>query len=370
MESRNDCNQPRVDSRIYLDHAATMAMLPQARAVMVQALENWANPSSVHSEGRAAHSRLEQARRQLLFALGQADARLVFTSGASEAIAIAMQRSQCDHLLVGATEHDAVLRQAPDAPRIPVQPSGIVDRASLADLLATTGPSTLVAVQHVNNETGVIQPVEDIAALCAAHGALLMVDAAQSAGKMPLPMADMLVVSAHKLGGAPGTGALILRDDRLIRATGGQERGLRGGTENLPAILSFAAAAETVGGVMADAAVLRDRLEQALIDSGGRIVAAEAPRVDWIVAIAMPGVPAATQLMHFDMHGIAVSAGAACSSGSMKASHVLRAMGMDARQAGEVIRISFGPGSSADDIDRFIAAWRALFARAGGAVQP
>lgn len=331
---------------------------------MVAALEDWANPSSVHDEGRRARSALEAARVRVLKGLGASPgSRLVFTSGASEALALALGRARAGGILASAVEHDAVFRSAPGATRIRVDGHGRIDCDHLAALLSAPPGPWLVAVQQVNNETGVVQDIVEIGRAVRDAGGLLLVDAAQSAGKLALPEADFIAVSAHKLGGPPGVGALILRDDRLLEPTGGQERGLRGGTENLPGILAFAAAAEDVEDWGGRTAPLVRTLEEALISAGGEIIAEGADRAPWIRAVRMPGVPAATQLIHFDLAGIAVSAGAACSSGSMKPSHVLEAMelGEDARR--EVIRVSPGPRTTPAEIQRFVDAWRGLRAR-------
>lgn len=364
MDACNDCEHEEAVTRIYLDHAATTPMTLRAREAVVEAMGQWANPSSVHREGRAARAALEAARPAILQGLGApARSQLIFTSGATEALAMVLERSTAAHVLVGATEHDAVLRVVPDAARIPVDENGRIDLAALSALLSAHGGQVLVAVQQVNNETGVIQDIAAIAALVKGAGGILLTDAAQSAGRLDWPDADSVTVSAHKLGGPPGVGALILRDDRLLKATGGQERGLRGGTENLPAILGFAAAVEELQDWSGLTATLRDRVEQGVIASGGAAIASDSPRVPWIIALHMPGVPAATQLMHFDLAGIAVSAGSACSSGSMKPSHVLAAMGLEPEAAGEVIRVSLSPQTAADEIDRFLEAWRTLHAK-------
>src|SRR3546814_245201 len=211
----NDCEHEATVTRIYLDHAATTPVVAAAREAMAEALGGWANPSSVHAEGRAARALLEEARHRILKGLGAwSGARLVFTSGATEALALALSRTRADHVLVGATEHDAVLRAAPDAPRIAVDRSGLADLEALRRELGGSGPA-LVAVQYVNNETGVVQDIPAIADAVREAGGVLLADAAQSAGKLPLPDADMVAVSAHKLGGPPGIGALILKGERL-----------------------------------------------------------------------------------------------------------------------------------------------------------
>lgn len=337
--------------RIYLDHAATTPILPAAKAAMVEALERWANPSSPHSEGRAARAALEDARRRIKLALGW-DGELIFTSGASEAIDIALRGRPAELIAIAAVEHDAVHRAAPGAARVPVGRDGRVDPDA-------PGAADIVAVQVANNETGVLQPWDRIAAR-RGQGTLLLADAAQSAGKLPLPDADMVAVSAHKLGGPPGVGALLVRSYAALTAVGGQEQGYRPGTHNLPGIIGFAAALEAREAWMERAAALRERLETRLAAAGAEIVAVDTPRIPTIGAYRMTGVPSEAQLIHFDLAGIAVSAGSACSSGSMKASHVLRAMGWDETAAREVIRASFGPQTSEQEVDAFCDAWEQL----------
>jgi cysteine desulfurase len=341
--------------RIYLDHAATTPLLPAARAAMAEALERWANPSSPHAEGRAAKAALEDARRRIAHALGWTGT-ILFTSGASEALAIALGRAQAGKRFVSAVEHDAVYRAAPDAERLPV------DRNGIADLASTHGDRPLVCIQHANNETGVLQPLGRIVAEVRARGGLLLADCAQSAGKLPLPDADMIALSAHKFGGPPGVGALLLRDLGLLAAVGGQEQGYRPGTENLPAILAMAAALEAGAGWMDQAASLRTRLDEAVVAAGGEIVAQESDRIATIAAYRMPGKHANAQLIQFDMAGIAVSAGSACSSGSLKTSHVLAAMGWD-EAAAQVVRVSFGRTTTEAEVDRFAAFWTDMAAR-------
>lgn len=335
-------------ARIYLDHAATTPLLPQARAALEQGFRIWANPSSPHAEGRAARAALEDARARVKTALGWAG-EVVFTSGASEALALAISRCVQPLAAVSAVEHDAVLRHAGDAPRLGVDACGLVrtDDAGLAGL---------IAVQHVNNETGAIQPLDEIAVRVRGAGGLLLADCAQSAGKLALPEADLIAVSAHKFGGPVGIGALLVRDWAMLRPTGGQERGYRSGTENLPGAMAMAAALEAGAGWMAQADRQRARLEGAIMAAGGMVVASAVPRIAVIGAYRMPGISANAQLIRFDGMGIAVSAGSACSSGSLKVSHVLQAMGHEA--PGEVIRVSIGRETTEADIEHFIAAWQ------------
>jgi cysteine desulfurase len=369
-------NVPLAADRLYLDHAATTPILPQAQAAMVAGMGQWANPSSPHGDGRAARAVLEEARARIAAALGW-NGPVIFTSGASEAIAIALTRAKAGRIVTSPVEHDAVLRVTKNADRLAVDRDGIVstpvrpepvegqsfssdeeDRASTSS--ARTDARDLLAVQHVNNETGVIQPLERIER----GAALLFADCAQSAGKLPLPDADMIAISAHKFGGPPGIGALLVRDLALIEASGGQEQGYRAGTENLPAILAMAAALEGTDDWLPRAAALRARLDAGVEAAGGTVVAKDAPRIPTIASYRMPGLSARAQLIQFDLAGISVSAGSACSSGSLKASHVLRATGWDDEAASQVVRVSLGPQNCDSDVDRFLDVWTAMAKRA------
>ena len=348
-------------SRIYLDHAATTPILPEAADAIRAACDVWANPSSAHAEGRAVRQAMEDARRRIAAALGWEGA-LIFTSGATEAIEIVMRRAKAGPRIVSSLEHPAVLRAAPEARQIAAGRDGTLDLADLdAALVETKWP--LVAVQSVNNETGVIHPIAEIAARVAAAGGLLLADCAQSAGKLPLPHSDFISIAAHKLGGPPGIGALLVKDTATLEAVGGQEGGHRPGTAAVPMIMGFAAACEADHDWYEEVIQLRARLDRGIVEAGGEIVAGAAPRIATIAGYRMPGVPAASQMMQLDLAGIAVSAGSACSSGSLKASPVLAAMGVPEEEAREVIRISFGPRTRAGDIEALLAEWRALFAR-------
>jgi cysteine desulfurase len=335
---------------LYFDHAATTPLLPQAREALLDGFARWANPSSPHRAGRAARTALEDARARIKAALGW-PGELVLTSGASEALALAVGRAKAPLMAVSAVEHEAVLRLAGDAARLAVDARGQVGPA------ACVLPG-LVAVQQVNNETGVIQPLAEIAAAVRSAGGVVLADAAQGAGKLPLPDADLIAISAHKFGGPIGAGALLVRDWALLHPTGGQERGYRPGTENLPGALAMAAALEAGNAWLEDAQALRARLETALVASGAQVIAADAPRLCAIGAYRMPGKSATAQLIRFDGMGMAVSAGSACSSGSLRTSHVLDAMGV--AQPDEVIRVSLGRETTADAVDQFVAAWRAV----------
>ena len=347
-------------NRIYLDHAATTPILAEAAEAIRAACESWANPSSAHAEGRAARAAMEGARQRIAAALGW-DGAIIFTSGATEAIGIVMARAGAGPRLASTIEHPAVLRCAPDR-EIAVRSDGTLDLADLDAALAGA-ERPLVAVQSVNNETGVIHPIGEIAGRVAAAGGLMLVDCAQSAGKLPLPEADFISIAAHKLGGPPGIGALLVRDLAALEAVGGQEGGHRPGTAALPLIMGFAAACEADHRWYEGARALRARLDEGIAAAGGIVVAAPAPRIATIACYRMPGVPAASQMMQLDLAGIAVSAGSACSSGSLKTSHVLSAMGMAEEAAREVIRVSFGPSTTAREIDALLGEWRRLHAR-------
>lgn len=340
--------------RLYLDHAATAPLLPAAREAMIAGMAMWANPSSPHQQGRAARAALEQARLRIAAALGW-QGPVIFTSGASEALALAIARSVQPLVAASAVEHDAVLRLAEGVEQITVSAQGRVD-------LDAAGRKGLVAVQQVNSETGVMQPLRRIGMAVREAGGLLLADCAQGAGKVGLPEADFVVIAAHKFGGPVGVGALLVRDWALLKPGGGQERGYRAGTENLPGVLGMAAALEASTAWLESAARLRLLLEQGIVEAGGEVIADRAERIATIGSYRMPGIASAVQLIRFDSDGIAVSAGSACSSGSLKPSHVLKAMDMDEKAASEVIRVSIGRETTEADIRRFLAVWQAIAA--------
>jgi cysteine desulfurase len=345
---------------IYLDANATEPLRPEARAAALAAMELVGNPSSVHAAGRAARRMLEDARSVVAARFGAAPAGVVFTSGGTEANALAISGcSQGRRVIVGATEHDAVRAAAPGAAVLPVSPAGQADLPALADLLRAA--PALVCLMLANNETGVIHPMAEIAALCRAQGALLHVDAVQAAGRIDFTLgslgADSLAISGHKLGGPKGAGALIMAPDLTLRpliAGGGQERGRRGGTPALPAIAGLAAALQAATGA-SGLGHLRDRIEaacDATVCGGG-------DRLPNTSCLARPGQRADLQVIALDLAGIAVSAGAACSSGKVARSHVLDAMGLG-ELAGCAIRVSLPWNTTEADIDRFIDIYAAM----------
>ncbi|MBY8827101.1 cysteine desulfurase family protein [Hephaestia mangrovi] len=346
--------------RLYLDHAATTPVIEAARAAVIEGMARWANPSSPHAEGRAARAALEDARRRIAAAYGWRH-ETILTSGTSEALAIALNRASVERRLASAVEHDAVLRAGADLDIIPVSSEGLLDMPALDAALASGGRA-LVCVQWANSETGVRQPVAAIAERVHAAGGLLLLDAAQmpaDAEDNGIAAADFVALSAHKRGGPPGIGALLVRDLATLAPSGGQERGYRPGTENLPGALGYAAVLDEPE-PLADWARLRALLDDAIARSGGEVVAAHAPRHPAIASYRMPGTAAAAQLIRFDLAGISVSAGSACSSGSMKPSHVLAAMGWAEAASREVVRVSFGRTTGEADVTRFIQAWRQI----------
>ncbi|MDQ3472081.1 MAG: aminotransferase class V-fold PLP-dependent enzyme [Pseudomonadota bacterium] len=351
-------------NRFYLDHAATTPVVAQARDAMAAATDVWANPSSPHAEGRKARAVLEAARERIKDSL---DWRhdVIFTSGASEAVAIVATRAKVEGRLVGATEHAIVPHEMGKGTGVlPVHADGLIGMDALGRGLAQR--PALVAIQQVNNETGVIQPMDEIIAAVRSAGSLLLADCAQSAGKMPLPDADFIAISAHKLGGPPGIGALLVRDLATLAACGGQEQGYRRGTQDAPATAGFAAALESraFADAMPRLAGLRRRLDDGVKACGGVVIAEDTPRLANIGAVALPSTSQASLLVQFDLAGFAVSAGSACSSGKMKESTVLAAMGVAPDIASSFVRISFGPSTSEADVDAFLAEWRRIAERA------
>jgi cysteine desulfurase len=348
-------------SRIFLDHAATTRVLPEAVTAMERGFQAWANPSSPHAEGRQARSLLEEARTTVGEVLGWRH-DVIFTSGASEAIEIAAARARVPGRAIGATEHAIVPHAMGASARvIPVGPDGLIDEAALDAILAE-GPA-LVAIQQVNNETGILQPLDRIAEKVRESGSLLLADCAQSAGKHPLPDADFIALSAHKLGGPPGIGALLVKDLGTLDPVGGQEKGYRRGTQDAPSALAFAAALAARPYDMDRLAALRAKLDKGVRDVGGVVIGDESPRLPTIGAVSLPGSSSASLLVQFDLAGIAVSAGSACSSGKMKESAVLAAMGVAPDVAGGFLRISFGPHTAEAEVDAFLAEWSRIASR-------
>jgi cysteine desulfurase len=363
----------------YLDWNATAPLRPEAAAAVSEALASWGNPSSVHRRGRVARRIIERAREEIAGLLGGVDPRgVMFVSGGTEANNLALLGTDRERALVSAVEHDSVRQVLPTADTIPVDREGVVALDALDRLLAADPRPALVSVMFANNETGVIQPVGEIASLARRYGALFHCDAVQAAGRLALDAgaigADLISLSAHKLGGPPGVGALVVTGDLdlapLLRG-GGQERGRRAGTENVPGIAGFAAAAKTAAEEIAvydRVRALRGELEAQIATAApeAAIFGTDVPRLPNTSAIAMPGVDAETQVIALDLDGVRVSAGAACSSGKVGPSHVLAAMGVEPTLAASTIRVSLGWSSSEADIAQFLHAWTALCRRHRG----
>ena len=350
-------------TRIYLDHASTTPVIPAAREALERGLAHWANPNSPHAEGRSSRALLEEARGTIKEVLGWRH-DVIFTSGASESVEIAARCAVPPGRAHGATEHAIVgYAMGEDSTLLPVDADGLIDESALDEVLAS-GPA-LIAIQQVNNETGVVQPLDRLAPKIREAGSLLLSDCAQSASKMALPDADLIAICAHKLGGPPGIGALLVRDLGTLKACGGgQEKGYRRGTQDVPGALAFSAALAARPYDMARMAALRQRLEEAVKTFGGMVIAEAAPRVPTIGAVSLPGGSSAALLVQFDLAGIAVSAGSACSSGKAKASHVLSAMAVPEEISGGFLRISFGPDTREAEVDAFLAEWRRIAERA------
>ena len=372
-------------SRIYLDYNATAPLIPEARDALLDALSLPGNASSVHSEGRAARKLVEGARADVAALVGARAKSVVFTSGATEANATALTPNWFlngkpltpTHLIVSAVEHPSALKSPRFASemtcQIPVDGQGVIDLAALERLVAEVvdaGGLPLVAVQLANNETGVIQPVAEAADIVHAHGGLMHCDAVQAAGRIPIEIAalhvDTLALSAHKLGGAQGVGALVLAEGRAHPAPlitgGGQEGWRRAGTEPVAAIAAFGAAARTaLAGLdrMPEIATRRDRLQAELtrLSNQAVVFSSEARRLPNTLALGLPGVSAETAVIAFDLAGVAISSGSACSSGKVAASHVLKAMGVAPDLARSGLRISLGAATSDADLTRFVEIW-------------
>lgn len=363
----------------YLDHNASTPVRPAVIEAMAQALAQTGNPSSVHRFGRLARRRIEEAREAVAALAGANPAGVVFTSGGTEANALALRGCGRERVLVSAVEHDSVLKAVAGAETIAVDAAGRVLPEVLAAMLEDDTRPAVVSVMLANNETGVVQPVTDIAAVARHHGALVHCDAVQAAGRIAVDIGalgvDMLTLSAHKLGGPQGVGALVLADAEAPLTPnlpgGGQERSRRAGTENVPGIVGFGEAARAAAQDLADQERLRrmrDRLEGKALAMAprARAIGAEAPRLPNTSCLALPGAASGMQVMRLDLAGVAVSAGAACSSGKVAASHVLRAMGLPGGLAECAIRISFGWNSEDEDVERFLRAWAEIAQRAAG----
>lgn len=371
----------------YLDYNATALGRPEVGVAVADALALAGNPSSVHAPGRRARACLEDARAQVAALAGTSPENLLFTGSGTEANNLALSGPRPARILASAIEHPSILRPAAERPGgfalIPVDGNGVVDLGALKALLAepSDGP-VLVTVMMANNETGVLQPSEKVVEIAKQAGALVHIDAVQAAGRVALEFdrlgADLMSLSAHKLGGPKGVGVLVKRAEITLApliAGGGQERSLRAGTENLPGIAGFgraalSALAELTGGTEIERQRdLRDRLEAAIAAATPAVVVVggQVPRLVNTSCLAFPGVAAETLVIAFDLEGFAISAGSACSSGKVEASHVLAAMDLAPGLASSAIRVSVGYATTIQEIDAFVAACRVVLGRNAGA---
>lgn len=361
---------------VYLDHNATTAIRPVAIERMQEAMACVGNPSSTHGHGRKMRKFVEDARGDIAMLCGCEPEHVIFTSGGTESIAMVMCHFKQDGVLISAIEHSAAIENAPHAPRIPVSEDGVIDVQAAENLIKAHQPK-LISVIYANNETGVIQPVRELVQLAHAHDALVHVDAVQAAGKIPLDFktlgADYMSLAAHKIGGPQGVGALIKAPSRPVPRLicgGTQERHQRAGTENVAGIAGFGVAAKLClekMGRMKELEVLRDDMEAFIRSSHNavHIWGEKARRVGNTSMVSIPGVSSETLVMIMDLNGVAVSSGSACSSGTVKPSHVLLAMGANEEDATCCMRISLGWPTTAEDIQKFKDSWLDMMSKIG-----
>ena len=361
-------------NQIYLDYNATAPMRPEVISLMTQIMSGVGNASSVHGFGRAARKYIETARDQVATLCAVNTDQVIFTSGATEAINTVLYGYKDKPILISTIEHPAVIEAAEHATLIPVLPNGLVDIESYKDLLETTKPA-IVSIMLVNSETGVIQPIKELSDLAHAHGALFHTDAVQGAGRLDISLdklgVDFMTLSAHKFAGPQGVGAIIKRNglplSKFMRG-GGQEKNCRAGTHNTAGIAGMGLAAELASKNMEDyqrITALRDKIETHInnLTDKATIYGADAPRVGNTCNAGLAGMPAQTQMMALDLEGISVSSGSACSSGSFKPSHVLKAMGVNDENAKSALRISLGWATTSADIDVFLKSYTKLIER-------
>ena len=360
----------------YLDHNATTPLKPAVREIMLQKMSFPGNASAIHKAGRAAKRDIEEARQKIARLVNAGpQAVIVFTSGATEANNLVLKGSGAERILVSAIEHPSVLQACSDKEIIPVLPTGMIDLAALDKMLENNDRATLISVMLVNNETGIIQPIDKVMEIAKRRGALVHTDAVQAAGRLPLDLqkmgVDYMTLSAHKIGGPQGAGCLIMSNCVSVAPQingGNQEKNMRAGTENVAAIAGFGVAAELAVQEMAvfqKLDVLRDKVESELqkIAPALRIFGKDVPRVTNTTMFALPGASSETQLITLDLAGICVSNGSACASGTVKASHVLKAMGVSEAEASSSLRISLGWNSTEKDVDYFIRKWTEMYER-------
>jgi cysteine desulfurase len=330
----------------------------------------------VHTAGRQARQSVEQAREHIAELIGVSPAQIVFTGSGTEANNLVLRGTDCAHVLASAVEHDSVLAATDNIELLPVDGDGVIDVAVLKSRLEDVDGSALVSVMLANNETGVIEPAAEISRIAKEHGALIHTDAIQAAGKIKVDWVelgvDFISLSAHKIGGPQGIGALVMNEDipltSLIRG-GGQERSRRAGTENVPGIVGFGAAAKLAAenlGKANEIGILRDHLELRVkeIAPDAEVFGESVERLPNTTCLTMPNIASETQVMKFDLTGIMVSAGSACSSGKVQTSHVLKVMGIVEDVASTAIRVSLGHGNTMDEVEHFVSQWREIYTQA------
>lgn len=357
----------------YFDHNATTPLRPEAKAVILEALGDVGNPSSVHSHGRIARKRVETARKIIADSLDVSPGQVFFNSGATEGNNTILKGFTGKRVLCSAVEHLSIIDCGIQMELIPVTADGVVDIAELKRMVESNPPA-LISVMMVNNENGIIQPVAEISQIAKSVGALFHCDAVQSYGRIPFTResigADYITISSHKVGGMQGTGAIIVAPNthlpKLVEG-GGQEKRMRGGTENVVGIAAFGAAAKAAIAQLDDyqkLSVLRDKIESELLKSNAVVVyGRNAHRVSNTISCTVDGVAGDTLLMSFDLEGVALSAGAACSSGTTRMSHVLTAMGVAGKADRAPLRISLGWSTTEKDVEHFLAVWNKLRTR-------
>ena len=365
--------------RIYLDYNATAPVRPEVIELMCEIMDTVGNASSVHEPGRQARQRVETARQQVAELVSASAKNIIFTGSGTEADNLALRGFLPRHLIVSGVEHGAILAPAllldPYATIIEIGSQGQLDLASLEAALNASTEPTLVSLMLANNETGIIQPVEEASEIAHGHDALVHCDGIQGAGKILVDIdqlgVDLLSLSGHKFGGPQGVGALVMREDRSVLAQmvgGGQEMGRRSGTENVAGVAGFGEAAHLAANELeqfAELTTMRNRMEEQLAEvaPSRKVIGSDVPRLPNTSCVTMPGVRSDTQVMALDLAGISVSAGSACSSGKVSASHVLDAMGMELDEAMTAIRISLGRSTTEDEINRFVETWSLIFKR-------
>ena len=361
---------------VYFDHNATTPVRAEVAEAVAGALALTGNASSVHTAGRQARQSVEQAREHIAELVGVSPAQIVFTGSGTEANNLVLRGTDCTHVLASEVEHYSVLAAADNIELLPVDGDGVIDVAVLKSRLEDVDGSALVSVMLANNETGVIEPAAEISRIAKEHGALIHTDAIQAAGKIKVDWVelgvDFISLSAHKIDGPQGIGALVMNEDipliSLIRG-GGQERSRRAGTENVPGIVGFGAAAKLAAenlGKANEIGILRDHLELRVkeIAPDAEVFGESVERLPNTTCLTMPNIASETQVMKFDLTGIMVSAGSACSSGKVQISHVLKVMGIVEDVASTAIRVSLGHGNTMDEVEHFVSQWREIYIQA------